>query len=313
MSTHDESEKSTAALSSVGAAVFLTGLKIVVGLLSGSLGILAEAAHSTLDFAAALITFFAVRAASKPADRSHAYGHGKVENLSALVETLLLLSTCAWIIYQSVSRLASGQIVVKASIWTFGVMLISIVVDVSRSRMLYRIAARHHSQALEADALHFSSDVWSSVVVILGLAGVRLGQWFPKLAFLEKADALAGLMVAVIVVWVSLRLGVRTVQALLDASPEGVAEKIKARVEAVNMVLNCHAIRVRHSGPHYFVDLHIILDGNLTLQTAHDLTEEVERAVTEILPGADVTVHPEPASVPVASSPGQQPRGTQPY
>jgi cation diffusion facilitator family transporter len=144
--------------------------------------------------------------------------------------------------------------------------------------------------------LHFSSDVWSSVVVILGLAGVKLGQWWPKLAFFEKADALAGLVVAGIVVWVSLKLGLRSIQALIDASPEGVAERIKARVEAMPMVFDCHAIRVRHSGPHFFVDLHITLDGQLSLQTAHDLTEKVERAVEEILPEADVTVHPEPGS-----------------
>jgi cation diffusion facilitator family transporter len=296
MAAHAEHEKSSAALSSLGAAAFLTGLKIVVGLLSGSLGILAEAAHSTLDFAAALITFFAVRVASKPADRDHAYGHGKVENLSALVETLLLLGTCAWIIYESISRLISGQVVVKASIWTFAVMFVSIAVDFSRSRMLYRIAAKYRSQALEADALHFSSDVWSSVVVILGLAGVKLGQSFPDLTFLEKADPVAGLLVAAIVVWVSAKLGVRTIQELLDASPEGVAERIKSHVEAMGTVFDCHAVRVRHSGPHDFVDLHITLDGNMTLQTAHDLTEQVERAVKEILPGADVTVHPEPSS-----------------
>ena len=291
----EEHEKHSAALSSLGAAVFLTGLKIVVGLRSGSLGILAEAAHSTLDFAAAAITLFAVRVASKPADREHTYGHGKVENLSALVETLLLLGTCAWIIYQSISRLVSGHVVVDASIWTFGVMLVSIAVDISRSRMLYRIAAKHRSQALEADALHFSSDVWSSVVVIIGLAGVKLGQAFPSLRFLQEADPVAGLVVGAIVVMVSVKLGVRAIQGLLDASPEGVAEKIKLRVEAIEMVLDCHAVRVRHSGPLHFVDLHITLDGSLSLQTAHDLTEHVEQAVKEILPGADVTVHPEPS------------------
>ena len=307
MASQDENEKSSAALSSVGAAIFLTGLKIVVGLLSGSLGILAEAAHSTLDFAAALITLFAVRAASKPPDHDHAYGHGKVENLSAMVETLLLLGTCAWIIYQSISRLATGHVEVIASLWTFGVMLVSIVVDITRSRMLYRIAAKHRSEALEADALHFSSDVWSSVVVIIGLIGVRLGQKFPALQFLEKADALAGLFVGAIVVWVSLKLGFRSVQALLDASPEGVAERIKSRVEAMDMVHDCHAIRVRHSGPHYFVDLHITLDGNLSLRAAHDLTEQVERAVNEILPKADVTVHPEPTPAPVIRAPREQP------
>jgi cation diffusion facilitator family transporter len=297
MALQADNEKTSAALNSVGAAVFLTGLKIVVGLMSGSLGILAEAAHSALDFAAALITLFAVRVASKPADRGHAYGHGKVENLSALVETLLLLSTCAWIIYKSISRLIEGRVEVNPTIWAFGVMLISIVVDLTRSRMLYRIALKHRSQALEADALHFSTDVWSSVVVIMGLAGVKLGQWYPQLEFLEKSDAIAALFVAGIVVWVSVRLGVRTIQALLDASPEGAAERIKTRVESMKDICDCHAVRVRHSGPHYFVDLHITLDGRMSLQRAHEVTEQVERAVKEILPEADVTVHPEPTTV----------------
>lgn len=298
MATHDTHEKSLAALSSVGAAVFLTGLKIVVGLLSGSLGILAEAAHSGLDLAAAVVTLIAVRAASKPPDRGHAYGHGKVENLSAMIETLLLLATCTWIIVKSIQRLLSGNVDVDASIWTFAVMAVSIIVDYSRSRMLYRVAAKHRSQALEADALHFSTDIWSSAVVILGLAGVRAAQAYPALGFLKEADAVAALVVAGIVVFVSAQLGMRTIQGLLDASPVGAAEKIKARVEALDGVFDCHAVRVRHSGPHYFVDLHVTMDGNLPLHTAHDLTERVEQVVNEMLPGADVTVHPEPRLVP---------------
>ena len=298
METHAVNEKSLAALSSVGAAVFLTALKVLVGVLSGSLGILAEAAHSGLDLAAAVVTLIAVRAASKPADPGHAYGHGKVENLSALVETLLLLATCAWIITESVKRLSAEHVTVDASFWAFAVMAVSIVVDVSRSRMLYRVAAKHRSQALEADALHFSTDIWSSAVVILGLAGVRVAQAHPNLSFLYKADAVAALMVAGIVVVVSGQLGLRTVQGLLDASPAGAAEKIKARVEALDGVFDCHAVRVRHSGPHYFVDLHVTMDGELPLHVAHDLTERVEKVVSEILPDADVTVHPEPRSVP---------------
>src|SRR5438309_10265711 len=149
-------EKDKAALSSAAAALLVTALKVVVGLLSGSLGILAEAAHSGLDFVAAVVTLLAVRAAGKPPDRGHAYGHGKVENLSALVETLLLLGTCTWIVYKAVQRLGSSRVEIDASVWTFGVMIISIAVDISRSRMLGRIAAKHRSQALEADALHFS-------------------------------------------------------------------------------------------------------------------------------------------------------------
>jgi cation diffusion facilitator family transporter len=296
MADHATSEKTHAALNSLAAAAFLTALKIVVGLLSGSLGILAEAAHSGLDLIAALVTYIAVKAASKPADRSHAYGHGKVENLSALVETLLLLATCAWIIRESIHRLSVKHVAIDASIWAFAVMLISIAVDVSRSRMLYRVAAKHRSQALEADALHFSTDIWSSTVVLLGLLCVKLGDWVPAWAFLEKADAIAALLVAGIVVVVSGRLGWRTLEGLLDASPPGVSDAIKAKVETLEPIYDCHAVRVRHSGPHYFVDLHVTLDGQLSLNAAHALTEEVERVVNEILPGADVTVHPEPRS-----------------
>lgn len=302
MADPQNNEKNAAALNSVAAAVLLTSLKVVVGILSGSLGILAEAAHSGLDFLAALATWFAVRVASKPADRGHAYGHGKVENLSALLEVILLLATCGWIISASVSRLRAGHIAVEASIWAFGVMAVSMLVDISRARMLSRVAARHRSQALEADALHFSTDVWSSAVVILGLIGVKLAQAHPSLGFLNKADAVAALLVAGIVVLVSGKLGWRTLEALLDASPEGAAEKIKARVEAVEGVFDCHAVRVRHSGPLYFVDLHITLDGNLPLRAAHDLTEKVEQAVKEVLPSADVTVHPEPGTFPSEGS-----------
>ena len=303
-------EKNTAALNSVVAAFLLTSLKVVVGLLSGSLGILAEAAHSGLDFAAAIVTLVAVRAASKPPDRDHAYGHGKVENLSALVETLLLLGTCVWIIRESVLRLTSRPIPVDASIWAFAVMGVSIVVDFSRSRMLYRVAAKHRSQALEADALHFSTDIWSSLVVIVGLLGVKLAGWFPGLSFLLQADAVAALAVAGIVVMISGRLGVRTIQALVDSSPPGVGENIKTAVAGMDGVFDCHAVRVRHSGPYYFVDLHITVDGDQSLRAAHELTERVEQAVEAMLPGADVTVHPEPA--PVGTKPAKAQAGVAP-
>jgi cation diffusion facilitator family transporter len=293
-------EKNSAALNSVWAALFLTTLKVVVGVLSGSLGILAEAAHSGLDCVAALVTLIAVRIAGKPADPEHTYGHGKVENLSALVETLLLLATCGWIVNESVHRLSTKQVHVDASIWAFGTMIISIVIDISRSRMLARVAAQHRSQALEADALHFSTDVWSSAVVVLGLIGVKLADWYPQLDFFRRADAVAALLVAGLVIVVSAKLGFRTIQGLLDASPPGAAETVQRRVEKIRGVIDCHAVRVRVSGPHVFVDLHITLDGHLPLLVAHALTEEVEQAVREILPDADVTVHPEPSPEPPA-------------
>ncbi len=309
MMAPDLNEKSNAARNSVAAAMFLTALKAVVGLLSGSLGILAEAAHSGLDLVAAIVTLIAVRAASKPPDPGHPYGHGKFENISAMAETLLLLGTCAWIMSESVHRLVSDESrEIDASVWAFGVMVISILVDFSRSRMLYRVAAKHRSQALEADALHFSTDIWSSAVVILGLVGVRIAQGYPQLAVLKKADAVAALGVALIVMLVSGRLGLRTFQALVDASPAGVADSIKRRVEALENVYDCHAVRVRRSGPHCFVDLHIFLDGDLPLRVAHAVTEQVERAVEDMLPGADVVVHPEPTPAPTrreAQEPGE--------
>ena len=289
-----ETEKRSAALNSVFAAFFLTGLKVIVGVFSGSLGVLAEAAHSGLDCIAAILTLVAVRVSSKPPDLEHPYGHGKVENLSALCETLLLLSTCVWISYQAVERLTSKHVAVDASLWAFGVIVCSIVVDVSRSRMLSRMAAKHRSQALEADALHFSTDIWSSAVVILGLVGVRLAGAFPGLAFLQKADALAALAVAAIVIVVSVKLGVRTIHALLDGTPAGAIERIQAVVSTLQGVADCHAVRLRLSGPQSFVDLHVTMDGDQSLRSAHEVTERVEEAVRQILPEADVTVHPEP-------------------
>jgi cation diffusion facilitator family transporter len=289
-------EKSRAAASSVAAALGLTTFKIVVGVTTGSLGILAEAAHSGLDLAAAFTTLFAVRISGRPADTEHPYGHGKVENLSALLETALLLVTCAWIIWGAVGRLVEQKIEIEVTFWSFAVMLTSIVVDVSRSRMLYRVARKHSSDALEADALHFSTDIWSSSVVIVGLICVKVGDWAPGWRFLRYADAVAAILVALIVVRVSVMLGVRTTQALLDAAPAGIDKQIAAAVEAVPGVANCHHVRVRHAGAVAFVDVHVLLDGNQTLRAAHELTEEIERAIQALLPEADVTVHPEPAA-----------------
>jgi cation diffusion facilitator family transporter len=289
-----EHEKNTAALNSVLAASFLTAMKIVVGVMSGSLGILAEAAHSGLDFAAALVTLFAVRASSKPADAQHQYGHGKIENLSALFEALLLLVTCIWIIKEAVHRLLGGGGPVNASIWAFAVILVSITVDVSRSRMLMRIARKHKSQALEADALHFSTDVWSSVVVLIGLAGVKIAALFPSLKWLEEADSVAALGVAGIVVWVSAKLGMRTINELIDRAPEDVAGKVTAAAESVDGVKGCHAVRVRCSGPKVFIDAHVELEGDISLKEAHRLMDLVEDAVRVEIPDADVTVHAEP-------------------
>ncbi len=290
----EDREKQSAALTSLLAAVGLTAIKLVVGILTGSLGILAEAAHSGLDLVAAVMTFLAVRFSGRPPDHSHLYGHGKIENLSALFETLLLLATCAWIVQEAVHRLAAHRGDVEVNWWSFGVMAASIVIDASRSRVLSRAAKKYNSQALEADALHFQTDIWSSTVVILGLAAVKAAEWWPRLGFLRSGDAVAALGVSAVVVWVSVRLGRRTIDALLDTAPAGMEERIAAAVEAVPGVRNCHQVRLRYSGPALFIDLHVLVDGSQTLAQAHHLTDLIEGAIHTIAPAADVTVHPEP-------------------
>ena len=289
-------EKRVVAASSVVAAVFLTTIKIVVGVVSGSLGILAEAAHSALDLVAAVVTLVAVRASAKPADREHTYGHGKVENLSALFETALLFATCGWIIVEAGERLVGKTVRVEASVWTFAVMAVSIAVDLSRSRALARVARRYHSQALEADALHFSTDVWSSSVVILGLVGVVLSRR-PGLEWLAEADAVAALGVAAIVVWVTVQLGRKTVGDLLDRIPPGLRDDL-ARAVRVPGVVDVVRVRVRRSGPEAFADVTLTVESGTAIERAHEITSAAEAAVRRLLPGADVVVHAEPAGAP---------------
>lgn len=286
-------EKHLVALSSVLAAVALTTFKIIVGATTGSMGILSEAAHSGLDLVAAAVTFFAVRASGRPADRDHAYGHGKVENLSALFETTLLLVTCAWIVWESMDRLLFHDIEVEIGAWSFAVMAISIVVDVSRSRALSRAAKKYNSQALEADALHFSTDVWSSSVVIVGLLGVVLSRKL-GLPWLMKADAVAALGVAGISVWVSLQLGKKSVDDLLDAAPPELAEAVAqaARVPGVGDVRH---VRLRRSGGEVFADLTVEVARGASFERAHDVASAVEHAVRAAVGQADVVVHVEPA------------------
>ncbi|MGZ4825329.1 MAG: cation diffusion facilitator family transporter, partial [Terriglobales bacterium] len=218
-------EKRTVAQNSVYAAIGITVLKSIVGISTGSLGILSEAAHSGLDLMAAIITLMSVRVSDKPADAEHQYGHGKVENFSAFIETGLLLLTCVWIVYEAIKRLFFHHVEIEPSVAAFLVMFVSMGVDAWRSRQLKRIAEKWDSQALQADALHFATDVWSSAVVILGLALVLTGRKL-GIAWLADADPIAALVVACVVVYVSWRLARQTIDALLDAAPANVRARI---------------------------------------------------------------------------------------
>jgi cation diffusion facilitator family transporter len=279
-------EKRRVAAASVGAALLLTGTKLLVGWLTGSLGILSEAVHSGLDLLAAVITWVSVRVSDRPPDRDHPYGHGKIDNLSALIETALLLLACGWIVVEAIERLFVRQVAIEVTFWSFAVIAFAILVDLGRSRALSRVARRTGSAALEADALHFSSDVASSLVVIVGLALTRLG--------LPQADAVGAVGVSAIIVGVSVRLGRRSIDALLDRVPEDHLAKARAAARQIAGVRDVAAVRVRHVGTKHFVDLTVVLDPDTPLAGAHAVTERVETAIRAELDDADIVVHAEP-------------------
>ncbi|HTJ86110.1 MAG TPA: cation diffusion facilitator family transporter [Terriglobales bacterium] len=283
-------EKRAVATNSLLAALAITTLKIVVGVSTGSLGILSEAAHSGLDLIAAAVTLFSVRVSDKPADADHQYGHGKVENFSAFIETGLLLITCVVIIYEACKRLFFHHVEIEPTLIAFLVMFVSMALDFWRSRALGKIADKYDSQALQADALHFSTDIWSSGVVAIGLllvvAGRKLG-----IPWLIESDPVAALFVAGVIIWVSTRLALKTVDALLDTAPAGARSQIINALRTVEGLLEVDRVRIRRAGNRYFADVSVGLARNVTFQRSGQVADEVTRAVHQILPNTDVVVH----------------------
>lgn len=279
-------EKLGVALNSVFAAIFLTASKIIVGVMTGSLGILSEALHSALDLVAAAITYFSVRVSDKPADDDHHFGHGKIENLSALIETVLLLVTCIWIVYEATHRLTTGNWEIEVTYWSYIVVVSSIIIDVWRSRALMKAAKKFNSQALEADALHFSTDIWSSAVVLLGLICSNFGIYW--------ADSVAALGVAFIVIGVSYSLGKKAIVVLLDQAPAGMKDEIRELAVSINEVKSISQIRIRNAGADYFVDITAQANYDMSFVQAHELSHKIEHAVQAKISRCDVTVHLEP-------------------
>lgn len=280
MSTH---KKKAVALSSVFASIALTGMKLVVGLLTGSLGILSEAAHSALDFVAAFITYLTVRVSDNPADQKHHFGHGKIESFSALAETLLLFLTSGWIIYESVHRLINKGTEVEAAWYAFVIVAISMLIDISRSRALYKVAKETKSQALEADALHFKSDIYSSAVVFAGLIFVACG--------ITWADSVAAIAVAMFVLHAAWELGRRTIDVLLDTAPAGIADQIRSIAENTAGIIEIGRIRVRPTGPSIFVDMLININRKTPLERVNKITQTLEQNIQQKISGADVVIH----------------------
>ncbi|HTY83299.1 MAG TPA: cation-efflux pump [Silvibacterium sp.] len=293
-------EKRSAASLSVAAACAITALKLVVGIMTGSLGMLSDAAHSGVDLVGAGLTFVSVRLSDKPADENHPYGHGKVENLSAFVETFLMLASSVWIMFEAIIRIFVHPVAVRLSVWPFLVLLTSIAVDFGRSRKLKSVAERYQSDALAANALHFASDIWSSVAVLIGLAASWLGSSVigqrMGLEWMRFADPVAAIIVALLILSFAWRLAWRTIGALTDAIPEEISRRVLRELRAVDGVLSIDQARMRRSGGRYFADFALSFSRQLTFQRAEELVGEATAAVQRILPGADVVIHTVPRS-----------------
>jgi cation diffusion facilitator family transporter len=277
------------ALGSVLAAAFLVTLKLVAGLLSGSLGLVAEAVHSGTDLVAALLTFLALRVAIRPADRDHPYGHGKAEHLAALGEGAFLVLASAFIGAQAITRLVAGnQHHVNANAWTFGVLAVVLVVDVSRLVVSHRAAVRHSSPALASNALHFASDMVGTVAVLIGLALARSGT--------PEADSVAALVVAVLVVVAAVRLMRRNVNVLMDATPEEAQAAARDAIHHAEPEIELRRLRVRAAAGRHFVEATVAVPPDAALGEGHAVADSIEDAVRRELPGSDVVVHVEPGS-----------------
>jgi cation diffusion facilitator family transporter len=284
-----QKDKEKVALTSIAASGGLTIAKGIVGVMTGSLAILSEAAHSLLDFAATVMTYLAVRVSGKPADEEHHYGHGKFESVAALAETALLFLLSGIVIYEAIRRLLGQEHAVEATIPAFVVIGASIVIDFFRARALNKVARETSSEALEADALHFSSDLWSSLGVLIGLAAVALGfKW---------ADAAAALVVAAVILIAGWRLGRRTIDTLLDTAPPGIADQVTRIARRVPGVVAIDSVRARQVGPDQFVELNISVSRTTPIDRVSAMKEAVINAVCAELPKAKISVVTEPRAL----------------
>ena len=274
------------ALVSVVAALVLIGLKLGAGLASGSLGLVSEAIHSGTDLVAALLTFFAVGVAGRPADPGHPYGHGKAEHLAAVAEASFLVLASLFISYKAIEHLVgSAEREVDAAWYTFLVIGVVIAVDASRTLVSWRASRRYGSAALEANALHFGGDLAGSVAVLIGLALVAGGY--------GKADSLAALFVAVLVLIAAARLIRSNIDVLMDTTPDEAHEAAREAIAGVDPPVELRRLRLRSSAGRHFADVVIGVPPGAAVGQGH-AADRVERAVQDALPESDVVVHVEP-------------------
>ncbi len=287
MNLREMGSRRRTALLSVIAAGGLVALKLVVGLLAHSLGLIAEAIHSATDLVAALLTFFAVGVAARPADAEHPFGHGKAEHLSALGESAVLVLASVLIAVESIARLASGSSRVEASWYVLAVVVLVIAVDAGRALASARVARREHSAALSANALHFALDMVGSAAVLVGLVLVRAG--YPG------ADSVAALLVAGLALYSASRLMRGNVRVLMDSAPPPEAQElVREAIENVEEPVSLRRLRMREAGGRHFADVVVGVEPDAAVARGHAVASAIEEAVQRELPGADVVVHVEP-------------------
>jgi len=286
-------EKRRVTLYSMLAAAAMTLLKLAAGVLSGSLGVLSDAAHSGLDLTGAALTYFSVRVSDKPADEDHTYGHGKVENIASFGEVGLMAVSCAWIIWEAIGRIMHHTVELRYSLWPALVLLMSIAVDFWRSRQLAAVARRTGSPALATDAFHFASDIWSTLAVLAGLGFSWVGITL-HIAWLGYADPVAAVVVSLMILRMTERITRETIGVLMDQIPAETRRQIIREVEQVQGVLAVEQARVRRSGATYFADLTLALPRRFTFEHTGELVHAATDAVHRALPRADVVIHTVP-------------------
>jgi cation diffusion facilitator family transporter len=286
-------EKQRVALHSMLAAAAMTLLKLGAGLVSGSLGVLSDAAHSGLDMVGSMLTFFSVQVSDRPADEDHTYGHGKFENFSSFGEVLLMAVSSFWIIWEAIQRILHPTHELQNLVWPVAVVLTSIGVDLWRSRRLQVVADRTGSTALATDAFHFASDIWSSAAVLAGLAASWVGAHF-GIAALRFADPLAAVVISLLILRLTARLGREAISVLLDEIPKETRLRLITDVEQLPGVLGVEKVRVRRAGANYFADLTLALPRRYTFEHTGELVREATEAVQRTLPEADVVIHTVP-------------------
>ena len=288
-------QKTSVALLSVLSNTFLVVGKIVIGLMINSVAIISEAIHSGMDLLAAIIAFIAVQISGKPADRSHPFGHGKAENLSGAVEALLIFTAAGWIIYESILKLIHPRHIDEPA-WGIGIMFVSSALNWIVSHLLFVVSNKTESIALEADAWHLRTDVWTSIGVMFGLGIIWMGDRFLPTVNLNWVDPVAALMVAVMILKAAYDLTIKSVRDLLDAGLEPCEEEqLRILIASHDLqIRGFHNLRTRKSGGRRFIEFHILVNPAMSVNRSHELTDELVVKIREIMPASLVTIHVEP-------------------